>query len=519
MRRLGRLLRTEVTFDRVAIAILALGAVVLVVSLAGGSEKSRTDEAVRLVPDGALLYVHATVEPGSDEWQSLGRIVRSLPTLQRLRDRALRSLSGSGRPLDFERSVRPWIGDEAALALLPEGRRASSLILVRVADQPLALRFLRGAGRPRKERHRGVTVRTYGSLATAFIGNFLAVGAAAHVRAAIDTQGRRSLADDPLFRAAVAQLELDDPLAYAYAPRTGVTRLLRGQGGLVAQAGGLLERPGLRAAATSVRAEMNGLRASVATVAVPAARQAVPFKPTLQSEVSAGTIAYVGARGVDTIFRLLDDFGATTSVERVLGRRVGAAAERSLLDAVQPLLGREAALVVTPPASLPVITLIVANTSKQEGGDVLVGLQPLLTRLLEAPKGAGQVPTLQPRRVAGVEAVTLRVSPTLELTYAAFDDKLVVSTSPQGIAQLRGSGTSLEDNASFAPGLREFLRRPTSVVFLDLRRLSALADRAGLGDTPDYRAIRPDIARVGAVSAVTASKQSAQTAEIFLEVP
>jgi len=118
-----------------------------------------------------------------------------------------------------------------------------------------------------------------------------------------------------------------------------------------------------------------------------------------------------------------------------------------------------------------------------------------------------------------VEAFTLRVSPSLELTYAAFADKLVVSTSPEGVRQLLGRGPSLEDNRSFAPGLRDFLQRPSSVVFLDLRRLTALAERAGLGDTPDYRAVQQDIERVGAVSAITDSQRSAQTAEIFLEVP
>jgi hypothetical protein len=118
-----------------------------------------------------------------------------------------------------------------------------------------------------------------------------------------------------------------------------------------------------------------------------------------------------------------------------------------------------------------------------------------------------------------VEAVTLSVSPSLELTYAAFDDKLVVSTSPEGVRQLRGRGRSLADNPSFAPGLRDFLERPSSVVFLDLRRLTALAERAGLGETPDYRAIRQDVTRVGAVSAVSAGERTAQTAEIFLEVP
>jgi len=519
VRRLGRLLRAQATFDRIAIAVLVVGAVVLVASLAGGNDEPRDDEAVRLVPRDALVYGHATVEPNSDQWRFAGEVVRKLPTLRRLRERALRSLSRADRALDFDTSVRPWIGDEAAIALLPDGRRASSLILVRVADQARARDFLRGAGRPRERRHKGVTVRSYGDLATAFVGNFLAIGRPEHVRAAIDTRDGRSLGDDSLFRSAVRGLEAEDPIAYAYASQDGVSRLLRRQGGLVARVGGLLERPGLRAAAASVRAGANGLRASVSSLLIPAAGHAPGFQPTLTAEIPAGTIAYLGARGLDEIFDQLARIGAAGSVERVLGRELGSVGRRTLLRAVEPLLGRETALVVSPPASLPVISLVVANTSREEGGDVVVALQPLLAQLLQAPSAAGQVPTLEPRRIAGVEAVTLRVSPSLELTYAAFDDKLVVSTSPEGVRRLRTGGKSLEDNPSFAPGLRGFLERPSSVVFLDLRRLTALAERAGLGDTPDYRAVQRDLARVGAVSAVTATERSSETAEIFLEVP
>ena len=176
-------------------------------------------------------------------------------------------------------------------------------------------------------------------------------------------------------------------------------------------------------------------------------------------------------------------------------------------------------MIVTPPVNLPVVTLVVADTTAEEGGEVLVALQPVIAQLLESP-ALGQVPAIVPRRIAGVEATTLSISPTLTLTYAAFDGKLVVSTSPAGIRQLRAGGESLSDNASFAPGgLRDLLDRVSSVVFLDLRRLSTLVERAGLAATPGYRAIKPDIARIGAVSGVTASERSSQTAEIFIEVP
>jgi hypothetical protein len=63
----------------------------------------------------------------------------------------------------------------------------------------------------------------------------------------------------------------------------------------------------------------------------------------------------------------------------------------------------------------------------------------------------------QPRHheVAGVEARTVRVSPGMSLTYAAFDGLLVASTSPQGIETLRGDHESLANSARFQQALAE----------------------------------------------------------------
>ncbi len=516
-------LRARFTLDRLALAIVLVGAALLVFSLVQGSSGSeQRDGAVRLVPPDALLYVHARVEPDSEQWRRAGEIVRELPALRRLRDRALDSISRGRRPLDFDTQVRPWIGDEAAVALLPDGRRATSLILVRVADQTGARTFLQGAGRPTESRHRGVIVRVYGGLAASFVGKYLAVGSPANVRAAIDARRGASLARSRLFRRAVDRLRIDDALAYAWAPEEGVSQVVRGREPLVDQVRALVERPGLDAAAVGVRAERNGIRLEIATVGGAPAR-ATHFRPTLTKDVPSGTIAFVGAAGLDGLIEQLDRLGgdrvALPGLLERLRRDLGRRGERALAGAAAPLRGREAAVIVTPPVNLPVVTLVVADTTAEEGGEVLVALQPVIAQLLESP-ALGQVPAIVPRRIAGVEATTLSISPTLTLTYAAFDGKLVVSTSPAGIRQLRAGGESLSDNASFAPGgLRDLLDRVSSVVFLDLRRLSTLVERAGLAATPGYRAIKPDIARIGAVSGVTASERSSQTAEIFIEVP
>ena len=521
--RAGRALRARFTLDRIALAIVLIGAVLLVASLVQGSDTSSArDGAVSLVPRDALVYVHTRVEPDSEQWRRAGEIVRELPALRRLRDAALDRVSRGRRPLDFDTQVRPWIGDEAAVALLPEGRRATSLILVRVADQARARRFLSGAGRAEESRYRGVVVRRYGELAAAFVDDYLVVGSPANVRAALDARRRGSLARAPLFRRAVARLRIDDPLAYAWAPAKGLSQVVRGREPLLDQIRALVERPGLEAAAAGVRAERNGIRLGIATLDGASAR-APHFRPTLTREVPAGTIAFVAAAGLEGVLDQLDRLGgdqaALPGLLARLRRELGRQGERALVRAAAPLRGREAAVIVSPPVELPVVTLVVAGTTQEEGGAVLVSLQPLIARLLESPS-LGQVPAIVPRSIAGVEATTLSLSPTLTVTYAAFDGKLVVSTSPAGIRRLRRGGSSLADNASFAPGgLRDFLDRVSSVVFLDLRRLSTLVERAGLAATPGYRAIERDIARIGAVSGVTASERSSQTAEIFIEVP
>jgi hypothetical protein len=124
--------RARLTLDRIALAVVVVGAILLVASLVEGSSSgSAPDEAVRLVPPDALLYVHARVAPDGAQWERAGEIVRTLPALRRLRDRVLDSVSRERRRLNFETQVRPWIGDEAALALLRDGSRATSLILLR----------------------------------------------------------------------------------------------------------------------------------------------------------------------------------------------------------------------------------------------------------------------------------------------------------------------------------------------------------------------------------------------------
>jgi hypothetical protein len=526
--RLRRGLRSRLTLDRLAIAIVLVSVFLGVRSLAGGSgSETQVDHAAGLVPRHALLYVHLRVDRSSKQWRNGDEIVRKLPALGRLRDQALREVAGGRDPAQLEVGVRSWLGHEAALALLPDGATATSLVLLQVADRAGAEAFLASAGSARQEVYRGTPVRRYKTLAAAFVGDFVAIGRPRNVHGAIDARLGGSLGSDEIFKSAVDRLDVKNPLLYAYSPIEGVQRLLQRQPGLVGRVGDLLSRPGLRGVAAAARFQGAGIRVAISSEVVPAlpgsAGAPPTFEPKIPNALPDDTIAYFGMKGLDRLFQRLTVIagGERSTISRTvarLRRSLGRSGERKLRHALQPLFDREAALAVTPPADAPVVSLIVGDTTVKQGGDVLVALQPLLARLLQAPE-EGQVPSLEPRQVAGVDTITLQLMPGLALTYAAFDGRIVVSTSTDGIRRLRQTGRALADNGGFAPRLGDFLREPTSVVFLDLHRLSALVERAGLGGTPEYRAIKPDVSKLGTVSVITTSERSSETTQVFVEVP
>jgi hypothetical protein len=131
---------------------------------------------------------------------------------------------------------------------------------------------------------------------------------------------------------------------------------------------------------------------------------------------------------------------------------------------------------------------------------------------------AGQVPTFQPRRIAGVDAATLRIGPGVAVTYSISGGRAIVSTSASGIRQSRPTGPRLADSPLFDGSLVAEWPRVSSLVFLDFAQLLALGRAAGLDGAPEFRALEADVAPVRAVTAVTSRQAATRTAAISIEV-
>ena len=81
---------------------------------------------------------------------------------------------------------------------------------------------------------------------------------------------------------------------------------------------------------------------------------------------------------------------------------------------------------------------------------------------------------------------SVQVSPTVNLSYAVFDGKLVVSTDPAGIAQVRAAATVSPDSGPFERATDDLPDEVSALVFLNLDELFGQVTRTDLVEDPFF---------------------------------
>jgi len=507
--------------------------VVLVLLLAGGGETPPSTQAAKVVPGNALVFLNLSTDGGRDGVKRALALAGRLPSFAPARQALERRLGTRQGPVNFAKQIRPWLGDEVALAVLPTGSTVSqSEIVLDVRDRQKAENFIDStAGGNTPLKYKGVDIRRYGTVATAFISGDLVIAPVNVLRVAIDrSQGHgRSLADNDLFQKSYDGLPTGRVLD-VYVSRDGVHRLLAPQGGVLGLAGTLVDQPALSAVGVALTAEDRKATLTVHTVLDPALAKAStpvfkPFDPQLLADVPSGALAYLGLAGLDRAAGRLLGLAGVTGVNgagvsqlaqrarSTLARRAGVDLDRDVLS----VLHDESALFVLPALPAPTLALVAKTPNEQRTRVALSKLQVPLARLFTVPaSGAGQAPTFQDRNVGGVDAFQLRLSPTVELDYAVFDGKLVIATSLEGIRRIKDHKGSLEEDATYQSVLGDRPSTVTSLVFLDFGQLLALGERTGLSQDPAYLAVRGDLSRVRAVGMATTAGKNETTAEISI---
>jgi hypothetical protein len=509
--------------------LLVAGLAVLAMRAFGGDEPPATG-AAKLAPKDTLVFVHVSTDPERGAVERASDLLGRFDSYAGYRDAILQRLVGTEGKVSAK-DVEPWLGDEAALALVDAGQAtAGSLVIVRVTDEGKARRFLeRNPRRSAVRRYKGARIDEFGAVNVAFADGYLLIGQPGTVNAALDRSNGRgdALADDATYRAATKQLPAGRA-ADAFVTAAGLRRLLVPQGDVLGSLAVMLEQPGLKAVALSAEAEDDGLRL-VARSQVDAATQKrsgglKAFEPSLVDAAPKDALAYLGVSGVSgTLGNLVAAAAGGANAGGVgpllgrlrseLGKQTGGALERDLLK----LFEGEVAVVLNQATPAPTLALVTKTDDEDGTAAVLRRLQDPLVKLL-TPKGE-QAPRWRSDDVGdGVRAQTLATPTGAEVSYAVFEGRLVLGTGPDAIRRIKDADDDLGDNEAFEDVSKERRDQVTSLGFLDFTQLLELGEQTGLNDSRAYLAARDDLRRITAVGVSSHATEGETTAEILLSI-
>jgi hypothetical protein len=515
-------------------ALAAVIVVVLIVALGvpgGAGEPPPATGAATVVPAYALAYVHLSTDgarPAVKRAEALAARFPDYPLLTAAVISRLNRAFGNSSSL-HSAGIRPWLGKEAALAMLGSSPSAAdSLMVLDVRDRRRARAFVDAAGARPSGAYRGRTLLRLRSRAElAFVGRYLALGQDWAVRAAIDVASHRSssLASSPAYRNA-ASGEPASRVLDAYASTAGLRDLLASRGGLLGALQVLLSQPRLIGTTVSVSAVSGGARIRVHSALTHAGGEAPPqFTPTLQGKLPAGSMLLLDVTGLDRVAPNILNASATAGVAATIGpllHRLGAAlsSEGFNVQGVVSIFAHEAAIAIATRSGAPSL-LVVARTSHQSAArDTLASLEAPLTQLFPPPsQGPGQVPEFNDVRVGSVTAHQLALAPGLQFNYAVFDGLVVASTSINGIAAVAGRTRSLGSDPLFKSSLPERPDRVRSLVFFDFSQLLSLGEQTGLTNGSRVRSLQPDLRKIRAIGLYSMSGEADSTAELSLKIP
>ena len=448
-----------------------------------------TDRAASLAPANTALYVNVYLQPSTGQQMNLAELIGRLPgfaddaTLDEKVDQVVQNLlSGSG--IDYRADVKPWLGDQVAIAAWPGGEdvtQVEAVLLAEVRDREAAeasVANVVGADGATftAQDYEGVQLQVSEGGAYAFVGDLLVVGPAAEaLQAVIDADGGESLADQADFRAAVDDLP-EDHLASIFVDIAGL-----------AAAGGATDATeGLTIASAVLVAEPSGLRLSgnapLSDVAASSgAAEPGPSVSTLAGWMPADTIAEAVIFDLRTLFE---------GAEGAIGSAPGGEDVGSMLDTIRAI----AAFGLGIDLDTDVLPLFEGEVGIALGGfsgDLLPSgqllLRPedsaaasgLLGTLSERLEAAGA--TLETETAAGTEIVTLELPDTGSASYAVLDGTIVLGLGAEDVRaaiEAHADGDTLAASPSYEAAFEPMGIRAGSEIWVDV---GTLVDALGGG--------------------------------------
>ena len=189
-----------------------------------------TDRAAALAPANSAFYANVYLQPSTGQQMNLSELIGRLPgfaddaSLDEKVDQVVQNLL-SDTGIDYREQIKPWLGNQLAVAGWPGADGVADPLAVVIADvkdmdaaQEAVGELVADAGAAfTTESHEGTEIQVSETGSYAFVDDMLVIGESAEsIRAVIDVAGgAESLADVPDFVATMESLE-PDHLASAY---------------------------------------------------------------------------------------------------------------------------------------------------------------------------------------------------------------------------------------------------------------------------------------------------------------
>jgi len=421
---------------RTQLAVVAAALVVAILATAcGGTTLSRPHgigtSGAALVGSGALVYGTIDGDLGSSQWRQVDTLLKKFPVRNRLLAELNKGLAE--HQLDYQRDLKHALGPEIDLAAAG-GASTQDTTAYAILTKPDSIENARALVRKLDE----------GSppSATRVVDGWLVVADNKTMIDHVLKGAGSSLTDDSRFKDAFGQLP-DDALFKLYANGPELSKLVGSLSG-VAQTAALSGSGSnkLDWVAVSAVAEDNGIKLEGNAKSTTGGSLAgAAYSSKLISGVPADALAFVtfhSRSGYDPLTRLRENpmfSQGLLQVEQELGMS---------LDKVVALFEHETAFYVRRGPGLPEFSLVLEAPDTQQALTTIDQLAARVAKL--APARLGD------EKQGGLDVKTLNFGP-VTVRWAGFDGRVLLTTSPTGIADYRATGDKLGDDSAFKSAL------------------------------------------------------------------
>ena len=494
-------------FTALLLACVAAPAALLAGCGGGGGGGSVDVGPAAAVPANTPIYLDATVKPTgsaqSDANAALSKVLGTSDPASKIIEQINKQKTATGQPVNYQTDIAPWLGEKAGVFFTTLGNNSQGASVIETTNPSAALAFAQKAngasGAPKTVD--GVSVQTAqdGSTAYATVGDFLLVGNAAGVAAAIHADKGDSLGDDSDFKDSIGNLP-GNRLGTVYTvPKTFIDALgsqfdAASKAAIEKSAGDNLDQPvagALTASADSVQLEATGGSNGVDTPES-SLIGAVPG----QSWLALG----IGKLGDDlshSIDQLKTQFPNFASIQQQIEQTTGSSLQQltdSLGDAVLYVQGTTQSTLTG--------ALVIQSTDPQLTGRLLNQLQGLLQL-------GGQIKPLQlSGGGTGFQMSDRSLSQPIEI--AQEGDKLVIGYGAGSAAASLAPAQTLSDSPTFSAAKGQVSSLGTDL-FLNLQSIFSLAKSSGAKSDPSFAQAKPYLNALNYV--VTGSGSSGDKAE------